>query len=221
MILRARILCSALGGVLLLSGAVSGQEPAVRVEPPSAPGAPFSGQAARDFSVTKTAVVRDYLEAWRNFRAAFEQNQADLLARSFVGGARDTLAAAIAQQASLGLRTHYLDRSHDLQIVFYRPGGGSLEMTDSVEYEQQTLNAHGDCSGIRRSMHATRSCSLPRKPAGRSVYFRLSPMETQISNSASKSTDSRGTPITCPGTQLHEEAPARQSLDQVRAGATA
>lgn len=143
MILRARILCSALGGVLLLSGAVSGQEPAVRVEPPSAPGAPFSGQAARDFSVTKTAVVRDYLEAWRNFRAAFEQNQADLLGRSFVGGARDTLAAAIAQQASLGLRTHYLDRSHDLQIVFYRPGGGSLEMTDSVEYEQQTLNAHG------------------------------------------------------------------------------
>ena len=139
----SRALSSAVSCVLLMSATAQAQEPAVRVEPPSAPGAPFSGQAARDFSVTKTAVVRDYLEAWRNFRVAFEQNQPDLLSRSFVGGARDTLAAAIAQQASVGLRTRYQDRSHDLQIVFYRPGGGSLQMTDNVEYEQQTLDAHG------------------------------------------------------------------------------
>ncbi|MGB9032175.1 MAG: hypothetical protein WCC27_18775 [Acidobacteriaceae bacterium] len=139
MIQRVLILTCA----LLLPAASWGEDAVVRVEPPDVAGAPFSGQAANDFRMTQTAVVRDYLEAWRNFRAAFEENQPDLLSRSFVGSAHDALAAAIAQQARLGLHTLYQDRSHDLRIVFYRPGGGSLEIIDDVEYEQQTLDAHG------------------------------------------------------------------------------
>jgi hypothetical protein len=128
---------------LVLSATAWAQDPAVRVEPPDVAGAPFSGQAASDFRMTQTAVVRDYLEAWRNFCAASEQNQADLLSRSFVGAAQDMLAATIAEQAKLGLHTLYQNRSHDLRIVFYRPGGGSLEIIDDVEYKQQTVDAHG------------------------------------------------------------------------------
>jgi hypothetical protein len=129
--------------LLLPAAAWAQNDPAVRVEPPDVAGAPFSGQAASDFRMTQTAVVRDYLQAWRSFRSAFEQNQPALLSRSFVGNAQDTLAATIAQQAKLGLHTLYQDRSHDLRIVFYKPGGGSLEIIDNVEYEQQTLDPHG------------------------------------------------------------------------------
>ncbi|MFY9747802.1 MAG: hypothetical protein WA891_07135 [Acidobacteriaceae bacterium] len=143
----------ALTWVLLLSAAAWAQgNPAVRVEPPEVPGAPFSGQAANDFRMTQTAVVRDYLEAWRNFHAAFEENRPDLLSRSFVGSAHEVLDAAIAQQAKLGLHTDYQDRSHDMRIVFYRPGGGSLEIIDNVEYDQQTLDAHGTLAA--QTVHA-------------------------------------------------------------------
>jgi len=73
-------------------------------------------------------------------RAAFEQNRADLLDPDFVGTARDKLTDTIQQQANLGIRTHYQDRAHDLQIVFYSPEGLSIELTDKVEYDVQVLD---------------------------------------------------------------------------------
>jgi len=84
---------------------------------------------------TRTAAIRDYLQSWQSFGAAFEQNRTDLLDPDFVGTAKDTLANAIQQQARLGIRTHYQERAHDIQIVFYSPDGLSIEMTDTVEYD--------------------------------------------------------------------------------------
>jgi hypothetical protein len=73
-------------------------------------------------------------------RAAFEQNRADLLDPDFVGTARDKLTDTIQQQVNLGIRTHYQDRAHDLQIVFYSPEGLSIELTDKVEYDVKVLD---------------------------------------------------------------------------------
>jgi hypothetical protein len=89
---------------------------------------------------TKAAVIRDYLKSWRSFSAALDQNSPDLLNADFVGAAKDKLTDTIRQQAALGIRTQYQDRSHDLQIVFYSPEGMSIELTDKVEYDVQLLD---------------------------------------------------------------------------------
>jgi len=86
---------------------------------------------------TATAVVKNYIESWESLRGALEQNRPELLDRDFVGGARDKLAETIRQQAKLGLRTSYQDRSHVVQIVFYSPEGLSVELTDNVQYDVQ------------------------------------------------------------------------------------
>jgi len=58
---------------------------------------------------TASAAVRDYLLAWQSLQAAFEQNRPEMLDIGFVGIAKDKLAAVIARQAELKLRTRYLD----------------------------------------------------------------------------------------------------------------
>jgi hypothetical protein len=89
---------------------------------------------------SQAAVIRDYLHAWQSFRAALGQNQPELLGVDFVGSARDKLAGTVKQQAELGIRTQYQDRSHDLQILFYSPEGLSIELADKVEYDVQIID---------------------------------------------------------------------------------
>lgn len=110
------------------------QQPTVQVEPPQLQGSrPVEKQ-------TGTAVVRDYLQSWQSLRAAMEQNRPELLSPDFVGTAQDKLTATIQDQAKLGIRTRYQDLSHDLQIVFYSPEGLSIQLTDSVEYDEQVVD---------------------------------------------------------------------------------
>jgi predicted PhzF superfamily epimerase YddE/YHI9 len=106
----------------------------VRVQPASLQGPrPLPEQ-------TGTAAIRDSLQSWKSLRVALEQNRADLLDPSFVGTAKDKITETIRQQAALGIRTLYQDRSHDIQIVFYSPEGLSIELTDKVEYDVQVLD---------------------------------------------------------------------------------
>jgi hypothetical protein len=91
---------------------------------------------------TRTAAIRDYLQSWQAMTDAFEQNQAGLLDADFVGKARDTLEAAVRAQASQGIRTQYVDRSHHIQILFYSPEGLSIELADTVDYDVQ-VSDHG------------------------------------------------------------------------------
>ena len=109
-------------------------EPTVRVQPPDVQG-PRTLQ-----DQTQAAVVRNYLQSWESFGAAFEQNNAALLDSDFVGTAREKLGRTIQEQAALGIRTRYQDRSHDLRIIFYSPEGLSIELTDDVEYDVQVLD---------------------------------------------------------------------------------
>ena len=117
--------------VCLAAAPLLAAQPDVRVEPAHL-------QGPRELAdQTATAVVKDYIEAWESLRAALDQNRPELLDRDFEGGARDKLAETIRQQARLGLRTSYQDRSHDVQIVFYSPEGLSVELTDDVQYDVQ------------------------------------------------------------------------------------
>lgn len=109
-------------------------QPAVRVEPPHLQGPrPLKDETA-------TAVVRDYLESWQSMRSALAQNRADVLDRDFIGTARTKLTDTIHDQTKLGLHTHYRDRAHDIQIVFYSPEGLSIQLTDNVDYDEQVLD---------------------------------------------------------------------------------
>lgn len=84
---------------------------------------------------TSNAVVKNYIESWQSLKAALEQNRPAALDRDFVGTAKQKLTETIQQQAKLGMKTTYQDRSHDIQIVFYSPEGLSVELVDNVEYD--------------------------------------------------------------------------------------
>jgi hypothetical protein len=101
---------------------------------------------------TAQAAIRDYLESWQSMSAALNANRADLLDADFVGGAKDKLAETIQEQTNQGISTHYEDRSHDVQIVFYSPEGLSIELTDTVDYDVQLFD-HGK-SQATQPMHA-------------------------------------------------------------------
>lgn len=88
---------------------------------------------------TASAAIQNYLQAWDGFRSAMAQNRADLLDSDFIGTAKDKLAATIQQQAALGIRSNYRDKSHDIQVVFYSRDGLSLQLTDDVEYDVQLV----------------------------------------------------------------------------------
>jgi hypothetical protein len=89
---------------------------------------------------TASAAIRNYLQAWEGFHSAFEQNRADLLDRDFIGTAKDKLTDTIEQQMTLGIRTSYQDKAHNIQIVFASQEGLSLELIDDVEYDVQLID---------------------------------------------------------------------------------
>jgi len=124
---RLTLLCA----VLISASMAARAQATVRVEPTHLDG-PRPLQAE-----TREAVIRDYLQSWRSLRAALGQNRADLLNANFVGVAKDRLAATIRQQANLGIRTLYRDRSHDIEVVFYSPDGSAIELSDTAEYDMQ------------------------------------------------------------------------------------
>jgi hypothetical protein len=113
--------------------ALGSDPPAVRIEPTDSVGPrPLEKQ-------TETTVIRVYLQAWRGFSGAFEQNRADLLEQDFTGTAREKLADTIREQAKLGIHTRYRDTAHDVRLVFYSPEGLSVQLIDKVEYDVQIL----------------------------------------------------------------------------------
>ena len=123
-------LAGCLLAALLLSAA---DEPSVRIEPSD------SSSPREVEPQTQQAVVRDYLLAWQTLNSAMQANQPDLLNSAFVGVAEEKLADTIQEQQKLGIQTRYIDRSHDLRLVFYSPEGLSIQLVDTVEYDVQLL----------------------------------------------------------------------------------
>ena len=123
-----------LGSLAIFAAAAAAGQETVRVEPMDLEGPrPLAAQTA-------SAVVRDYLEAWQSLNAALDRNQTDLLSQDFTGIALDKFSATVAEQARLGIRTRYLPRAHDIQIVFYSPEGLSVQLIDNLEYAVQLID---------------------------------------------------------------------------------
>lgn len=117
--------------ILSTASALVFPQAAVHVEPPHLEG-------PRNLAdQTANAVVKNYIESWQSLRTALEQNRPELLDRDFVGAARSKLSDTIQQQAKLGMKASYQDRSHNIQIVFYSPEGLSVELVDTVDYDMQ------------------------------------------------------------------------------------
>jgi hypothetical protein len=124
------IMCSLFGTIFALRA----DDPVVRVAPTQSVGPrPMEKQ-------TETAVIRDYLKAWRSMSDAFEQNRTDLLDPNFIGTAKEKLANTVGEQAKLGIHTRYRESVHDLKFVFYSPEGLSIQLIDTVEYDVQILD---------------------------------------------------------------------------------
>ena len=115
---------------MLLSGFA---QPALRVDADAAGPRTLEEQ-------TKTAVVRDYLQAWKSMSQALQENRIDVLDPSYLGVAKEKLAEAVREQQQLGIKTNYRDLSHSLKIVFYSPEGLSVQLVDTVEYDMQIVD---------------------------------------------------------------------------------
>jgi hypothetical protein len=138
--------CLMLSAVLSAATGCAAAQATVRVEPATLDTPrPLADQTAK-------AVIRDYLESWQSMSAAFNGNRADLLDADFVGDAKDKLTQTIKKQTELGIQTHYRDRAHDVQIVFYSPEGLSIELIDTVDYDVQLLDH--DKSQATQQVHA-------------------------------------------------------------------
>jgi hypothetical protein len=110
------------------------QQPSVHLQQPNLQGSrPLETQ-------TQASVVRDYLESWKGLQAALDKNQAALLDSNFVGTARDKLANTIDEQMRAGIHTRYQARAHELQFVFYSPDGSSIQLIDTVDYDEQVVD---------------------------------------------------------------------------------
>ena len=120
--------------VFLAIFVLGSDQPAVRVDAPDSVGPRVLEKQ------TATAVIRDYLQAWRSLSAALDKNRTNLLDPNFVGAAKEKLAETIQEQAKLGIQTRYRDVAHDLRVVFYSPEGQSIQLLDTVEYDVQVLD---------------------------------------------------------------------------------
>jgi hypothetical protein len=89
---------------------------------------------------TQKAIVRDYAAAWKTMAMALASNRTDTLDSSFVGIARDQLAARIGDQKKNGLRTRITDRGHKLEAIFYSPEGSALQLRDAAQIQLETLD---------------------------------------------------------------------------------
>ena len=131
------VLCSVFAAIFVFAADESvADKPAVQVAPTNAVG-PRTLEKQ-----TETAVVCDYLAAWRSLSLALDQNRAELLDADFVGTAKQKLSDTIHEQVKLGMQTRYRDTGHQVRLTFYSPEGMSLQLLDTVEYEVEIVD-HG------------------------------------------------------------------------------
>jgi hypothetical protein len=120
--------------LLAIQTAAPGQQPSVKIEKPQMEGSRTIEKT------TETAVIRDYLEAWTTMQTALERNQAAALEASFVGTALDKITNTIEEQTKLAVHARYHAQSHNLQFVFYSPEGSSIQLIDTVDYDEQVYD---------------------------------------------------------------------------------
>jgi hypothetical protein len=90
--------------------------------------------------LTRQKILHDYAAAWQTLDAGLEQNRSELLNDYFTGFAKDEFTRTIKQQAGTGIHRHYVDHGHKLEVIFYSPDGGVMQLQDNAEYEVQIFD---------------------------------------------------------------------------------
>ena len=103
--------------------------------------------------LTRQKVLHDYAAARQTLAAGLEQNRAELLNDYFTGSAKKEFTQAIAEQIGAGIHRHYVDHGHKLEVLFYSPDGGVIQLQDNAEYEVQIFDGakllHGEKMTVR------------------------------------------------------------------------
>ena len=90
--------------------------------------------------LTRQKILHDYAAAWQSLDAGLEQNRAELVNDYFTGFAKDEFTRTIQVQSATGIHRHYVDHGHELEVLFYSPDGGVMQLQDNVEYEVQIFD---------------------------------------------------------------------------------
>ncbi len=90
--------------------------------------------------LTRQKILHDYASAWQTLTTGLAQNQAATLNAYFTGFAKKEFAQTIAEQSAIGIHREYVDHGHKLQLVFYSPDGGMIQLSDSADFEVQILD---------------------------------------------------------------------------------
>jgi len=90
--------------------------------------------------LTSQSVPRDYGLAWQTMEQALDENRAGLLDGYFTGYAKQDLKARVVSQLKSGLHTHYEDRGHKLEAIFYAPAGDAMQLRDHAQVDIQVLD---------------------------------------------------------------------------------
>lgn len=119
------------------------QTAAVRSTPPaSLPSVALTAtRGPRDVEdLTRQKIIHDYAAAWQTLDAGLEQNRSELLNDYFTGFAKDEFTRTLQEQARTGIHRHYVDHGHNLEVLFYSPDGGVMQLQDNAEYEVQIFD---------------------------------------------------------------------------------
>jgi hypothetical protein len=90
--------------------------------------------------LTAKSVARDYAFAWQTMEQALEENRPGLLEGYFTGLAKQDLIQRVNSQIKSGLHTHYEDRGHKLEALFYSPAGDAMQLRDRAQLDVQVLD---------------------------------------------------------------------------------
>jgi len=90
--------------------------------------------------LTSKSVPRDYAFAWQTMEQALEENRPALLEGYFTGLAKQDLTQRVNSQIKSGLHTHYEDRGHKLEALFYSPAGDAMQLRDRAQLDVQVLD---------------------------------------------------------------------------------
>jgi hypothetical protein len=90
--------------------------------------------------LTRKKILHDYAAAWRTLDTGLEQNRPELLDDYFTGFAKHEFAQSIKAQAVTGIHCRHVDHGHKLEVLFYSPDGGVMQLRDNAEYEVQIFD---------------------------------------------------------------------------------
>ena len=85
-------------------------------------------------------ITRDYARAWQTLSAALQSGDPAILDQYWVGVAHDKFQRLVGDERH-GVEVRYLDKSHQLQAVFYPKDGAALVLYDTAQLEVQVLSS--------------------------------------------------------------------------------